>query len=186
MRNLLLSLVVSCFALCSCATQSTFTLQQDAVEVEFGGSYLYTEYPEEGYYRRALSFDTIVTWYPASVGPTFELYNSWAKTKYRPVGATQYTWVVAPFVGATIFFSNAEIVPYIRPLIGMGYQKVNTNGSTDSDSCFAFGLGAGLKFGVSRDVTFNTELGWRRFEWDEDFGEKQDTFGLTFGFSIWF
>jgi|GEM_PF-3546067 hypothetical protein len=187
MRCVLFTLV-PIVLVCLCSCQTTFNLKEGATELEFSGSYLYTEQPESEWYRRAFVFDTIVTPYVYTVSPSFELHNQWAKNKFQFMGIPihQYTWLVAPFIGATILFSNRDVIPYIRPVIGMGYQKTNTNGNDDSDSCFAFGAGIGLKIPASSDVTFNLEFGWRRFDWDKDFGEEEDIFGVTVGFAIWF
>lgn len=164
-------------------------MKRNAVEMSIGASYLYDEQKEVRSYDRTFELDTrVACYFSDNLGVSFSLYNNWFKSKnFLGTGVTYYRWILSPMIGLAIVFPTRDIVPYIEPVIGMGYQKHNIGGAAkESDSCFAFGISTGLKIPASSDVTFNIGFVYRRFDWDEDFGEEEDIFGLLLGISIWF
>lgn len=185
MRYLCLILLV---LTCSCAGAG-FRMRKDHVEMSISASYLYDEQPEVRSYDRTFDLETRVAYYfHNNIGVSFDLSNRWLKSKnFMGFGVTYYSWLLSPLIGLAIVFPTRDMVPYMEPVMGMGYQKYNVGGALkESDNCFAYGIGVGLKIPASSDVTFDIGFRWRHFDWDEDFNEEEDIFGLVLGLSIWF
>lgn len=103
-------------------------------------------------------------------------------------GEDSFRMLGLDLVGKYHFYSKGQsVVPYLGIQAGILNMSFEGDGYDDSSSSFSYGAMGGLKYFITENTSFNTELNYRRYKMDfEDSKATINNLSLLIGFSIYF